>query len=72
MQDSIKIKGRTKYSLTGIDLQRQDLRQQQLTLQIKELALDGISTIHFNQRLVGQEILKMFSDFRDLTNLFSI
>lgn len=72
MQDSIKIKGRMKYSLTGIDLQRQDLRQQQLTLQIKELALDGISTIHFNQRLVGQEILKMFSDFRDLLMVLGI
>ena len=59
-------KNRIKSSLYGIDLQRQGLRQKQLSLQIEELALDGTSVIHFNQRLAGQEILKVFSDHPDL------
>ena len=65
-------KNRIKSSLYGIDLQRQGLRQKQLSLQIEELALDGTSVIHFNQRLAGQEILKVFSDHPDLLMVLGI
>ena len=65
-------KNRLKSSLYGIDLQRQGLRQKQLSLQIEELALDGTSVIHFNQRLAGQEILTVFSDHPDLLMVLGI
>lgn len=72
MTSTCEIKKRVKNVLTGIDLKRQELRQKQLSLQIEELALDGTSEIHFNQRLAGQEILKVFSDHRDLLMVLGI
>ena len=65
-------KKRVKSLLQGIELKRQGLRQKQLSLQIEELALDGTSEIHFNQRLAGQEILKVFSDHPDLLMVLGI
>ena len=63
---------RIRRPLQGIELQRQGLKQQQLSLQIAELALDGTSVIHFDQRLSGQAILKSFSDYSDLLMVLGI